>query len=512
MRFTIIQKIYIGIALLAVILFGLAILFQNNIGSTKSNLQMVNDQIEFQAMLNERVVDHFRWADELTTGAILYGNKFEGQLDYKECALGKWYYSFTPPEELEQTFRKIEEPHKALHETASRIIDALNDGRADIAMDVYEKDTIPALGKTQAGLLKLSWITRETSNEVMKDMITDQKNMGTMSLGVYLSIIFSFIGGSILFLAKPLKSKLGRISDWMESMSGGNINMDTSVDSGDEIGDMAMKLNVMVEKLREVLSEVVTVSSSVASASEQINASSAQVSQGATEQASSAEMASSSMEEMASNIRQNAENAHETEKIAQKASEDAMDSGEAVSKAVGAMKQIAEKITVIEEIARQTNLLALNAAIEAARAGEHGKGFAVVAAEVRKLAERSQQAAGEITGLSSSSVDIAEKAGKMLEKLVPDIQKTSGLVQEISASSAEQNSGAKQINQALHQLDQVTQQNAAAAEEMIATLEELKSQAEHLRSTTDFFKMDGNYDQAVTRGIAAGEELKALPS
>jgi methyl-accepting chemotaxis protein len=198
------------------------------------------------------------------------------------------------------------------------------------------------------------------------------------------------------------------------------------------------------------------------------------------------------MEEMVSNIRQNADNAQQTDKIALKSAGDARESGKAVQETVAAMKDIAGKISIIEEIARQTNLLALNAAIEAARAGEHGKGFAVVASEVRKLAERSQAAAGEISKLSASSVQVAERAGEMLAKLVPDIQKTAELVQEINGASAEQNSGAEQINKAIQQLDQVVQQNAGAAEEMSSTAEELSSQAEHLQSAVEFFKIGDN--------------------
>jgi len=197
------------------------------------------------------------------------------------------------------------------------------------------------------------------------------------------------------------------------------------------------------------------------------------------------------MEQMSANIQQNADNASQPEQIAVKASKDAKESGAAVTSAVTAMNEIATKISIIEEIARQTNLLALNAAIEAARAGEHGKGFAVVAAEVRKLAERSQTAAGEISELSSTSVDVAEKAGQMLNQLVPDIQKTAELVQEISAASNEQNAGVEQINSAIQQLDQVVQQNASATEEMASTAEELSSQAQQLQDTIDFFKVNG---------------------
>jgi methyl-accepting chemotaxis protein len=205
---------------------------------------------------------------------------------------------------------------------------------------------------------------------------------------------------------------------------------------------------------------------------------------------------------MNATIKQNADNSQQTEKIALKSANDAIDSGKAVSEAMAAMKEIASKISIIEEIARQTNLLALNAAIEAARAGEHGKGFAVVAAEVRKLAERSQTAAGEISKLSLSSVEVAERAGSMLTKLVPDIQKTSELVQEISASSKEQAGGADQINSAIQQLNQVIQQNAGAAEEMASTAEELSSQAEQLQGTISFFKTN-DVEQGPARRLAS---------
>jgi methyl-accepting chemotaxis protein len=205
------------------------------------------------------------------------------------------------------------------------------------------------------------------------------------------------------------------------------------------------------------------------------------------------------MEEMGSNIRQNADNSQQTDKLATKVAQDAEASGQAVREAVNAMNEIAEKITVVSEIARQTDLLALNAAIEAARAGEHGKGFAVVASEVRKLAERSQTAAAEISELSSSTVDVAGRAGDMLAELLPDIRKTAELVQEISAASGEQDRGAEQINKAIMQLDQVIQENASASEEMASTAEELNSQSEQLLSAISFFKMNGNGAKQVRR-------------
>lgn len=279
----------------------------------------------------------------------------------------------------------------------------------------------------------------------------------------------------------------------------GNLLVELKERSPDD--ELMHALQAMVTKLIEVVSEVKGAADNVADGSQQMSAGSEQLSQGSNEQAAAAEEASSSMEEMASNIRQNADNAHQTEKIAMKSAEDARESGKAVSETVQAMKHISDKISIIEEIARQTNLLALNAAIEAARAGEHGKGFAVVAAEVRKLAERSQKAAAEISGLSTSSVEVAEKAGNMLTRMVPDIQKTAELVQEIAAACREQDSGADQINKAIQQLDQVIQQNASSSEEMASTSEELASQAEQMLSAIAFFSVGNDQQRKSTRQL-----------
>jgi methyl-accepting chemotaxis protein len=270
----------------------------------------------------------------------------------------------------------------------------------------------------------------------------------------------------------------------------------------------------MVAGLTRTVSDIRAIAGEVSAASQSISTASVQVSNGATAQAASAEEASSSMEEMVSNIKQNAENAQQTNKIATKSAKDAQESGKSVLEAVAAMKEIASKISIIEEIARQTNLLALNAAIEAARAGEHGKGFAVVAAEVRKLAERSQKAAGEINQLSGTTVKVSEKAGEMLDKLVPDIQRTAELVQEITAASKEQDTGAEQINKALQQLEKVIQQNASASEEMASTTEELTGQSDQLVSALGFFRTGdeghASSQQAKTQRNAAAAPQKGV--
>jgi len=274
-------------------------------------------------------------------------------------------------------------------------------------------------------------------------------------------------------------------------MAEGDLSKDVPVRSKDEVGQLAQAMSNMVTQLRHVVEDVASATEQVASGSEELAASAIELSQGATEQASSVEMVSASMEEMTSSIEQNADNAKTTNKMTNKAADDTEKGGQAVAKTVEAMKQIADKILIVEEIARQTNLLALNAAIEAARAGEHGKGFAVVAAEVRKLAERSGTAAAEISELSISSVAVAEEAGELLGMIVPDIQKTAELVQEISSASDMQRGGGEQVNRAVHELDKVIQQNASASEEVASTAEELSGQAVLLQEAIRFFKLGG---------------------
>jgi methyl-accepting chemotaxis protein len=312
------------------------------------------------------------------------------------------------------------------------------------------KEANEAIGAYKEVIHKLEANAKEFSDDGIKRMAREEKNIAAVAAQATV-IILSLLGASLVAFA--------------------------------------LAYILLMRSIARPVADLGAAGSNVAAGSQQLSASSEEMSQGATEQAAAAEEASSSMEQMSANIRQNADNATQTERLALQSASDAKEGGKAVQETVAAMREISGKISIIEEIARQTNLLALNAAIEAARAGEHGKGFAVVASEVRKLAERSQLAAAEIGKLSTTSVQVAERAGDMLSRIVPDIQKTAELVQEISAACREQDQGADQINKAIQQLDQVIQQNAMASEEMASTSEELSAQADQLQAVVAFFSI-----------------------
>ncbi|MEB0040800.1 MULTISPECIES: methyl-accepting chemotaxis protein [unclassified Pseudomonas] len=307
-------------------------------------------------------------------------------------------------------------------------------------------------------------------------------------------LIIALVVGLLLalFISRIISRPLRLAASVASQLSEGDLSAKIEPGSKDETGMVLNAMHNMVGKLSHIIGEVRNAADNLASASEQVSATAQSMSQATSEQAASVEETSASIEQMSASINQNTENAKVTDGMASKAAKEATDGGQSVQQTVVAMKKIAQRISIIDDIAYQTNLLALNAAIEAARAGEHGKGFAVVAAEVRKLAERSQVAAQEIGELSGSSVELAERAGKLLDEMVPSINKTSDLVQEISAASEEQAAGVAQINTAMTQLNQVTQQNASSSEELAATAEEMSSQAEQLQQAMSFFTLDAS--------------------
>ncbi|WP_158084256.1 methyl-accepting chemotaxis protein [Marispirochaeta aestuarii] len=405
--------------------------------------------------------------------------------------------------EAEEMFQNLYNAVDEWRITSARVVQiALGEGTAearesrDLSMgDGRQKlDAVDKL-MTQLGDIKeenaadSAVVTTDTYRDSLKFMII------LVAAGMLIGILLG------LFISRVISLPLRKGLSLANAISRGDLSFRIDIDRRDETGELVSALNQASRKLKEIVRSVKISAENVASGSQQLSTASEQLSQGATEQAASAEEVSSSMEEMSATIRQTTDNSNQTESIANRSAADTAEGEQAVVQTVGAMQEITGKISIIEEIARQTNLLALNAAIEAARAGEYGRGFAVVAAEVRKLAERSQQAAREINELSESSVTVAENAGRLLNSIVPNIRRTAELVQEISAASNEQSSGAEQITEAIIQLDSVIQQNASASEEISTTATELASQAEQLEEALLFFKIDNESSSRTEKEI-----------
>lgn len=468
---------------------------------------------EFKGV-EEKLLVHSRQLDEALKGA--------------ESIATRMVATHAEYEEVGREIRLISQQQATYEQQIKRVIEAYQQGnlqqaeQADAAVYAAE-----AALQTQLDTFSTNHLAKMVDSAVA-DSAAHEKNAIRLSL-VFVAIAL-LTGLSIaLWLSKSISRDLHRCVELANAVSLGDLSQKLEVQRKDEVGQLSSALNQMagnlqasalvaekissgdlnvqpqvrsqkdtlglslvrmVESLRSVIGNVSKASSHVSAGSEEMSATAQQLSQGASEQSASAEETSAAMEQMAASIQRNSENANQTDLLASKAARDTRESGEAVLRTVSSMREIAQKIAIIEEIARKTDLLALNAAVEAARAGEHGKGFAVVASEVRKLAERSQGAAAEISRLTASGVTIAESAGAMLTRLVPDINHTAELVQEIKATGAEQHTGASQVNKAIQQLDQVIQQNASAAEELASTAEELASQAEQLQTSIAFFKME----------------------
>mgnify|MGYP001146657074 CR=1 FL=1 len=489
------KKFFISFGILILVLSGLALWAINGLGNILGNAEEVIEGNKLRTEVTKKHVDHLVWSEDVSRFLIDDNvNTLNVQTDFHKCALGKWYYGderkhaeeLVP--EIKPVMKAIEQPHIELHQSAIKIDKQYHGDDLEGAFETYKTVTLKNLEMIGGLLHQAEDLYKEnimTDEQMLAE--ADKTRAGVIIFSI-IAVLFSILIAYVITNGILTPIKKGVV--FANQISAGDLTATINVDQKDEIGQFTEALKKMADKLRIIVSDIIHGADNINAASLQLSDASQQMSQGSSEQASSAEEVSSSMEQMAANIQQNTENAQLTETIALKAAKDIEQGNQAVNETVLSMKDIAEKIKIIGEIARQTNILALNAAVEAARAGEYGKGFAVVAAEVRKLAERSQEAAKEIDEKSHSSVLTAEKSGKILKDIVPDIEKTSKLIQEIAAASIEQNSGADQINSALQQLNEITQRNAASSEELATSSEELSGQSESLKEVISFFKID----------------------
>ncbi len=409
--------------------------------------------------------------------------------------------------DMSDKIKEINGPYQAMQD---KVLGLAMDGKRDEATAVLLAEGSTTLGAawledTQKYIeykKKQNAETAELSNQAYASAFKILS--GVTAFAAVLAVL------SALLVTRSITRPINAALEVSRRLAAGDLTGRIEHSSRDEVGLLLDAMGGMVKRLSEVIGSVRSATDNLSSASTEVSSTAQALAQAATEQSASVEEISASVEQMTASIAQNTENAKVTNQMATQAAGEAAEGGDAVGKTVDAMKQIAKKITIIDDIAYQTNLLALNAAIEAARAGEHGKGFAVVAAEVRKLAERSQVAAQEIGEVASSSVDLAEQAGQLLQRMVPSIKKTADLVQEIASASQEQSAGVGQINTAMSQLSQLTQQNASSSEELAATSEEMSGQAEELQQTMEFFKVDeGGTPTRLRKGPTSQPAMRA---
>jgi methyl-accepting chemotaxis protein len=521
MRLSLAARIFFGFFILILLLVLSSLFGIYALGRMNTNLNHIVDYSSSRIQRSERVrslvLDIIRFQKNLLLSDSASEQKeILKQLDslQEQANTGlKELERLLESEEGRDLYREVSEAWTSFLDAADNIEALIKEGKHAGALTV-SNTTAKEAEKSISDAV--SSFIEQNNKELASEKKASDQNYGTTRLVILLAAIVSISIGILVawLITSKVKNQVGGEPDAIEAIAhrvaAGDLRNQvlTQEATRKKISGIYASLMEMSTALTEIVREVSGAAENVSAGSEELSQTAQELSQGSSEQAASTEELASSVEQISAMVRQNSENAQQTNTIAQKAAQDAKVGGEAMDESVAAMEKIAEKSSVIDELARSTNMLALNAAIEAARVGEEGRGFAVVAAEVRKLAQRSQDAANDIAATTETGFNAAKKAGELIRKLVPDILKTAELVQEIAAASEEQNDGIDQVNQAIEQLNQVVQQNASASEESASSAEELAAQAERLQEAIGFFKISEGKKTTAIRPVAALESPK----